>query len=258
MSTVRIADDEKGITPHFFMHSIQNEAKTKKEKRPVFDDIEAVRIVIGADKYNAGVWPAHEIWKTQKINDENGFEVVEPVTYAMRFRKQYEEFKRGGPQSISGTPIAELSSLTAGKRLELKALNIHTVEALASLEGERLKMIGVHGRDYKNDAMAYLEKAASLAPLAAIEEKLSQKDDIIAQMQAKIDAMMGSSTDTPKDEGTVTPQTEAGFAGFEVEDLQQWLLNAGIEPDKRWGKARLLLACQEELAKTGKPKAAAA
>ncbi len=253
----RIPDDEKGVTPVFSLHSVQNEQRTKAEKRPVFDDIEVVQIFLGANKYNAGVFPANEIWKIKQGQDANGFDISEPITYAMRFSAQYREFKMGGPQSISGTPLTELVSLSKGKVLELKALNIHTVEGLSILDGANLKMLGPNGREMKNDALAYLEKAANLAPLAAVQDELAKRDETIAKMQSQIDAMMGSATPVSREAEAPTEQTVTGFATFEDDDLKQWLITAGIEVDGRWGRNRLLLEAEKELAKTGKLKNAA-
>ena len=67
----------------------------------------------------------------------------------------------------AGTPLSELTFLSQGKRLELKALNIHTAEALASLDGGPLKMLGIGGREMKNQAAAYLAKAAGNADVFA-------------------------------------------------------------------------------------------
>lgn len=252
----RIPDDEKGITPVFFIESIPNEARTLAEKRPIGDDREVVQIFLAANKYNAPVFLAHEVWRTVTKLDQYNIERTEPITYAMRFPTQYREFKMGGPQSISGTPLTELVSLGKSKVLELKALNIHTVESLSVLDGANLKMLGPNGRVMKNDATAYLEKAASLAPLAAVQDELAKRDEVITKMQAQIDAMMGSAAPVSANSETPSPQTVSGFETFGDDDLKQWLLDANIEVDGRWGRNRMLLETEKELAKNGKPKAA--
>lgn len=257
LNITRIPDEPAGVTAVFKLLPQLNEAKSKLANRPVYDDIEVCEIYLAANKYTQPVFPAHEVWKTHKSVDANGFEVVEDITYAMRFAKQYMEFKSGGPQGITGTPLAELPFLTAGKRLELKALNIHTAEALAALDGSNLKMLGMNGRELKNSAAAYLETAAKTAPLTAMKDELASRDATIAKMQEQIDAMMGSSGPVSATSEAPSQQTVTGFAGFTDEDLKQWLIDANVEVDGRWGNNRLLIECQKVLDKQGKAKQAA-
>jgi hypothetical protein len=74
------------------------------------------------------------------------------VTYAEVYNEQYRKFKAGQQQTVSGTPLSEAPFLTEGKRRELRALNIHTVEQLAGLDGANLKTLGMGGREWKNQA----------------------------------------------------------------------------------------------------------
>jgi len=257
LNITRIPDEPAGVTAVFKLLPVLNEAKTKEQKRPVYDEIEVCDIYLAANKYTQGTFPAHEVWKINKGTDENGFERVEPVTYAMRFSKQYMEFKSGSPQSISGTPLSELPFLTQGKRLELKALNIHTAESLAALDGPNLKMLGPNGRDMKNDAAAYLAKAKEGMSANAMTSELSKRDDEISKLKAQIDAMMGSAAPLSDTAEAPTSQTVTGFETFDDDDLKQWLIDASVEVDGRWGRNRLLIEAQKVLDKTGKAKVAA-
>jgi hypothetical protein len=69
-----------------------------------------------------------------------------------------------------------------GKRRELKALGVNTVEQLASLDGTPLKQLGMGGREMKNQAQAYLDNAAGsadvtnlAAQVAALTQQLSEE-----------------------------------------------------------------------------------
>ena len=57
------------------------------------------------------------------------------VTYAERFQRQYQQFKRRDLQTKTGTPLDYVPFLSEGKRAELRAQNIYTVEALAAIDG---------------------------------------------------------------------------------------------------------------------------
>lgn len=175
--------DEKNdaVVPVFKVHSVPNDAKSKKAGRPIYDDIEVCEIRMAGNRNTVGVFPAHDVWKWQ---DTDGFN-REPVTYAMRFPKQYKAFKESGAMALEGTPLEELTFLAQGKRLELKALNVHTAEALAGLDGQMLKNLGMGGRELKNQAQAYLdaaEKSADVTALAGENELLRQR---IAEMEAE-------------------------------------------------------------------------
>lgn len=164
----------------FEVHSLLNAAKSKKEGRPIYDDLEICKIRTAGDRNSVKVFPAHEVSHYAEMEDGGS---GEPVTYAMRFEPQYKRFKEGRAQVQSGTPLEELPFLTQGKRLELKALHVHTAEALAALDGTPLKQLGMGGRELKNQAQAYLDNAkgsADITALAAENEALKRR---LADMQ---------------------------------------------------------------------------
>lgn len=256
-STVRIPDEPAGVTGVFEWLPVYNEAKSKVAGIPKYDEIAVVRITLAANKHTQGVFPANEIWRYETIPSEYGEERV-PLTYAMRFPKQYQEFVNGGKQSFSGTILAELPFLSAAKRLELKGLNVHTAEALAALDGPQLKMLGPQGRDLKNQATAYLANAKANAGSVKMADELSVRDAKIAELERRLEGL------TPAASAPVTAEAEPvdakvaeGFSDYEDDDLRSWLTDAGVTVDKRWGRNTLLSKATEELAKAGKHKHAA-
>ena len=70
--------------------------------------------------------------------------------------------------------------MTDAKRSELRALNIYTVEALAELDGQPLKNLGIGGRDWKNKAMEYL---ASSNHEATVMRQQSQIEALMTQIR---------------------------------------------------------------------------
>ena len=74
------------------------------------------------------------------------------MTYAQAYHpRHYEAFKTGEAAKGEGTPIEELPFLTAARRAELKALHIHTAEALSQLEklARHSPNLGMFGRELK-------------------------------------------------------------------------------------------------------------
>lgn len=249
----------------FKILSVHNEEKSQKEGRPVFDDQEICEIRFSANKQTVGVFPAHEQyeWGVDPVTGDRT-----RITYAQKFNEQYKRFKAGAVQAASGTPVEELPFLTQGKRLELKALNIYTAEALAALDGNNLKMLGMGGRDLKNQAQLYLDSAAKshdvmsvvaenedLKRRIAALEALASSTKLPEQGSVKSESGEGEgegasdtvseSTDADTVDNTVDPENP--FSDWEADDIKLWIADAdpAFEIDGRWGKAKLAEKAKE-------------
>ena len=248
---MRIQDNNAQTNVRFYIHTTPNEAKSKAAGRPIFDEMEVCEITHPGNKQTVGVFPAHEEYGFRDTETEFG-PVREKITYAMQYNDQYLKFKSGDAQSLGGTPLEELTFLTAGKRLELKALKIYTAEALAGLDGNALKMLGQGGRDLKNKAQAYLETAEKTATVAGVKEALADRDAQIADMQAKIDALSAG-----KPVKAVKAKASE-FDTFENADIINWI--EGSKPDHGFDentpREELIAAADAILAVEGKKKAA--
>lgn len=168
---------ETQVVPYFYNGTLENPTKSKQAGRPIFDDIEMVEVRLAGDRNFAPHFPAHSMWERQD---------GEEITYAMRWPEQYAAFKNENVQTASGTPLEELTFLTAARRSELKALKIYTAEALAGLEGPNLKVLAGEGYSLKEQAQAYLDSArstASVTGLAAQNAELAQR---IAMLEAQL------------------------------------------------------------------------
>jgi hypothetical protein len=149
------------VTVIFRNHVLPDEQASLKAGRPIFSDMEVCDIYFAANRQTKATFPAHDA--EPNATREAAKEGKGVVTYAMLYNEQYKAFKNGEAQPLSGTPLSEAPFLTEAKRRELKALNVHTVEALAGLDGTPLKQIGMGGRELKNKAQAYLDAAAGSA-----------------------------------------------------------------------------------------------
>lgn len=241
--------NENLVVATFKTHSVKNEAKSKEANRPIYDDMEVCELRFAANRQTVGVFPAHEVFK-KDFNMQTG--EVTQLTYALVYNEQYKKFKAGLDQEQSGTPLSELTFLTQAKRLELKALNIHTAEALASLDGTPLKQLGPGGRDLKNQAQAYIDKAAGSADVTNMAAQIAALQDEIAKLRG--------------DGGTTVEATEqvadvqSPFFDMEAEDIKNWIQNAtGERPRGNPSHATLVKKADEvnaELAKKAEQAAA--
>ena len=161
-------DPDETVVALFKHHAVKNEGASLKQGRPIYDDIEIVEVRFPGSR-SMSVFPALAFshWR----NDPNTGEQTQ-VTYAERFYRQYQQFKAHNPQTKSGTPVAHAAFLTEGRRAELRALNIYTVEQLAHIDGQELKNLGHNGRDLKNKAQEYIAEAKASAPNAEMMAEL--------------------------------------------------------------------------------------
>lgn len=215
-----------------------NEALTKKEGRPIYDDMEV------CDIFFPGM--VKERVPTCRALDQADW-IDDPImgtkrarTYMEKYAEEYQAFKAGVAQSSSGTPIEELPFLTEGKRLELKhGLKIYTAEQLAGLDGGALKALGPGGREMAMQAQAYLDMAKKGADATHLRDELATRDAEIAEMRAQIAALMAAGAPTPPVvpvESTEDPQ----WSTFVDEDIANMLTQAGVSVDGRWKRKTLI------------------
>lgn len=169
-------DNDSLVVAFFRNDAIQDMAASKKEGRPVYRDMELCEMRIAGDRNFAPVVPAHSMWK--RVDGEE-------VTYAQRFAPQYERFKANNTQIAEGTPLSELPFLTEAKRQELRGLKVYTAEALASLDGKNLHALGLNGREMKNQATAYLERAGGSAVAVELAAEVALLKEQLAALKAE-------------------------------------------------------------------------
>lgn len=180
-----MANEPQRIFAEFYMEAIQDEKASLEQGRPIYNDVEHVRIRWAGDNKRELVAPA----QSMSIRDRtNGME----ITYAERFPREYEAFKSNIRYVGSGTPLDEAPFLTAANRAELKALNIFTIEALANPTSQAIQRLGMGGRTLVNKAAAWLQEAAEKAPALRFAAENAELKNQLASMQKQMaDFMAG-------------------------------------------------------------------
>jgi hypothetical protein len=148
------------LVAQFKFQAMENQVKSLKEGRPIYDDVE-VCVIRAPGSKDVKVFPstAFSHW-----DDDPETGTQRKVTYAERFSHQYRQFKANAAQTKSGTPLEHAPFLTDARRAELRAMNVYTVEQLAAVEGTELKNLGPYGREAKNKAIEFIEEARGAAP----------------------------------------------------------------------------------------------
>jgi len=195
------------VVPRFYILTTKNDAKSKTEGRPIYDDMETVEVRFAGDRNKVSVFPAHVMCGTTQDDDGD----FRPMTYAERWPKQYARFKAKAQQVAEGTPIDELTFLTQAQRHTLKDLSVFTAEALSSLDGVPLKNLGQGGRDLKNQAQAYLNRAAGSADTLRLAKENGELKQRLAELLAEKSAV------------PVAAESTSQFMAWTSDQIKDWI-----------------------------------
>jgi hypothetical protein len=190
-----VKDPDEMLVVLFKHLALPNEAKSLAEGRPIFDDVEVCEVRSPGSR-DVRVFPANTF--ARWINDPfTGGQTKQ--SYAERFAHQYRQFKSQHAQTKTGTPLDFAAFLSEGRRSELKAQNVYTIEQLAAIDGSELKNLGPGGREMKNSAMAYIDEGKASAPnkqmLAELEALKARNAILEEDMQARKAAGVDSEFD---------------------------------------------------------------
>lgn len=235
----------------FYNGSIINASATAKAARPIYDDVEMIKIAWSGNTRSEFHAPASDRSDRPLINPEDKSRWFPRWKDHPDFVKTYEAFKSGQAHAVNGTPITELPFLTEARRLELKAVNIFTAEQLVGLDPHA--KLGRELADVRAQAKLYLDRAAGAAvdAIHAAEKAAmqSQLDELKAQF-AEL-ASMGAKPKTAKVAAPAVPAAPVStspFNDWEPDDIRAWMKDAdpsAPEPHHKLGKAKLVEAAEE-------------
>jgi len=168
------------VYAEFLIHPRLNTAKTKKEGRPIYDDVPYVRIMAAGDKDNIVMRPVRDSDK-------------------MRFPQQWAQFQNKEEQVQEGTPLTEWAGISRSQAEELKAMGIRTVEALAQCPDTAIQRI-MGGNGMKQKAKAYMEDAKLLVPIERLNKENQDLRAELESLKAQINAAPSTTVeaDVPK------------------------------------------------------------
>lgn len=160
---------DKKLLVAFFKDTIKNETKSIAAGRPIFDEIDLVKIITPGSR-DSFVGDATE-------------------QYQQRFKAQWDRYKAGQAQAVSGTPLNQLPWLSVGQIAEFNAVGCQTVEQLVGMsDAMSQKFMGHHA--IKQKALAYLDAATSAAPMLKLQSELEKRDEQIKELQSQMAAIL--------------------------------------------------------------------
>lgn len=172
-ATERNQDGENGkVYVQFGMYPRKDELKSQAEGRPIFEDVEYVKIMVPGDLSNI-------IHRPALPEDKR------------RFAAQYAAFKSGAAEQLQGTPLKEWPAISRGHVEELAHFKVQTVEQLAGLADALIMNIGPI-QALKQKAIDWLAQAKGSAPLAQMRAQLAEKDAETALLKKQVEELVAA------------------------------------------------------------------
>ena len=163
------SDADKRLLVLFYREPIKNEQKSIDAGRPIFDEIDLVKIITPGSR-DTFVGDASE-------------------EYQRRFPSQWARYKAGREQGSSGTPLNQLPFLSMGQVAEFNAVGCTTVEHLVGMSDNLSQKFMGHFA-LKQRAQEYLDAAKGAAPTLRLQAELSKRDEQLAELQATVKALV--------------------------------------------------------------------
>lgn len=148
--------DDRGLFVTFEQKPILDDEKSLIEGRPIYKDVDFVTIRVVGDNTRVVERPVRFEPTGRDPSDLD------------RFPRQWAAYKNKQANPIVGTPITEWPPISKSMAMELKALNIHTIEALAELSDQNLR---TGFRDLRTKAQAWLKNAKDNSSYLALQEE---------------------------------------------------------------------------------------
>lgn len=180
-----MAQEAMKIVPEFYIGTFKDEQASETAGRPIHKEVEMCRFRwIGDNKRDLSK-PAHE--KSTFDRASNAW-----ISAAERFPEHYAAFKRNMKFVGDGTPIDEAPFLSNTDKADLKAINIHTIEALAALDMAGQRKIGMEAAKLVAKAKAYIDNAKGSSDVTALAAQNAEMKEQLARMQEQMAQLMNS------------------------------------------------------------------
>ncbi len=164
--------------------TVLDKSASERAGRPIYKPVVLLEKIVPGDSLNRPVRPMRD-------SDKEEF----PVEWARFQQKQTNQ--------VPGTPIKEVSWLSRTQIAEFTALNIFTVEQLATLpDSVANKIMGFN--EIRSKANTFLKSASDTGFVSKLEGELGARDKQIAELQAQVKALLESQPATPQQGGRET------------------------------------------------------
>lgn len=224
-------------TPYFKYLNIFNEPQSKLQGKSVHELKPVVEIRFPANPQYKPIFGVDE----QCTLDEDTGRVI---TWAERYKDQYNAFLAGAEQQAEGTPLEELLpyGISQAQLSICRALNIYSIEQIAHLEGPAVKRLGVHSNELKPMAQRYMDA----------RREGSNRDSEINELKRQLAELRGeTASDQPlsnvmQEQEPVLPAGYENMSDAELKDEIERI--AGSRPRGNPSRETLIKSLDELLA----------
>lgn len=168
-----IANPDASLHVVFYSKPMQNQFETEKQGRPIFQDVDFVRITLPGDKNNI-------------------IDTIARPDHKARFPLHWAHYQNqhSGKAEI-GTPLSVWPLITASKAEELRALNFRTVESIAHASDAQLQTLGMAAgmapHAFRERATRYLQAAKDESFVNEQSERAKKLEEENAQMRQTLE-----------------------------------------------------------------------
>lgn len=158
----------------FYKRSMQDNFQSEKQGKPVFYEVDYVKIMAPGNQLSV---------IDTEVREDHKF----------RFPRQWERFKSGqmgADTQLVGTPVEEWPAITRTQAEELKSMKFFTVEQIAGASDLQVQQIGMNSQFIRQKAQAFIKTAndTSLAQAQAVE--LAKRDTEIQKLKEANERML--------------------------------------------------------------------
>lgn len=182
---------DSALVVEFYMRPVQNNFRSSKENRPIYEDVCYIRINVPGLK--------DMLWDMPSRSDHQA-----------RFPLQWQHFvnKTQGDAREVGTPLSEWPVLTRSQAEEFRGIKFFTVESIANASDANINNLGMIGGmspyALRDRARAFLKAAQDSAlpqhqaeELAKRDQKIADLEATLARLAAKVDAAPAAAPAAP-------------------------------------------------------------
>lgn len=174
-SDIQGADGRLAIK--FYKHAEKNEIESIAMGRPIFHEVDYIKIMVPGDTLS-------EIDRPVLESDKTRF----PIQWANYMNRVNMEGK------FEGTPLTEWSLISRSQAEQLRAMKFYTVESIANASDQQIMNIGMAAGmspyAFRDKAKHFLESAKTAADFTNRAEELDQLRAENARIKAETDAKM--------------------------------------------------------------------
>lgn len=155
-----------GVYVQFSLEAEHDIEESAKQGRPIYKEVEYIKIQIPGDKDNVPFRPVR-------------------ATDKMTYSREYAAFKNGQATPVIGTPLEVLPFLSKAQVAEFAAVGVKTAEHIRDMSDTNAqRFMGI--QSLKKMVGDFLEAAAGAAPAAALRIELEKRDATIGGLQTQL------------------------------------------------------------------------